>query len=122
MRNIFSVIAVLFALLCTNLSAKDKKPTTSNNQPQTTKELAVSATVQALEEEFLTELQQYVYKTFELPARSVEKLNQLQQSVRVYDMAGNLVYQCKAGEYADLPTGAELITIYGGVAYYLVVK
>jgi len=75
-----------------------------------------------MQDEFLAEVQSYVYKTFEVPARQVSQLGKQPYEVRVYDVAGNLVYCRKAGEYADLPTGAEWLTTYGNVAYYMIVK
>lgn len=121
MKNILSVFAIMFALLSTSVSANDKKPVAAANNPQPEKKIAVSS-LQTMQDEFLAEVQSYVHATFEVPAREVAKLGKPQNEVRVYDMAGNLVYCCKTGEYADLPAGAELLTIYGNIAYYMVTK
>ncbi|WP_250632349.1 hypothetical protein [Rhodoflexus caldus] len=121
MKNILSVFAIVFALLSMSASANDKKPAASANNPQPEKKTTISA-LQAMQDEFLAEVQSYVRETFEVPAREVSKLGKPQNEVRVYDMAGNLVYCCKTGEYADLPSGAELLTVHGNIAYYMLTK
>jgi hypothetical protein len=122
MKNILSIFAIMFALLSTSVSANDKKPAAAaNNHPQPEQKRAVSS-LQTMQDEFLAEVQAYVHTTFEVPAREVNKLGKQQHEVRVYDLAGNLIYRCNAGEYADLPAGAELLTVYGNIAYYMVTK
>lgn len=121
MKKILLACAIIFTVLSTSVSANDQKPAASANNPQVEKKTTVSI-LQAVQDEFLAEVQSYVCETFQVPAREVSKLGKPKNEVRVYDMASNLVYCCKAGEYPDLPSGAELLTIQSNIAYYMIIK
>ncbi|WP_448518527.1 hypothetical protein [Rhodoflexus sp.] len=122
MKNIFTTLALVLTFVSAQAIASDKKPfagEAKNNNPKTQ---ILTSSLDAIQEEFLAEIQAYVHKTFEVPARSVNNLNKPQHEVRVYDLSGNLVYCCNANEQADLPAGSELLTVHGNIAYYMLVK
>lgn len=122
MKNIFVILAVIAAFANKPVLADDTKPFGKQSKNiKAEKQISVSP-VDLIQEEFLAEVQAYVHQTFEVPARSIGNLSKPQYEVRVYDLSGKEVYYSKADEQADLPAGAELLTVYGNVAYYMLVK
>lgn len=117
-----NLLAFLLAFVSAFAFANDEKP--RGNQPisQKAEASAQVAWIESAQQEFIEQIKSYVYNTFEAPARAISQLNKPAYQVRVYDMSGTIIYTAPCILYAELPAGAELLTIYGNVAYFLVVQ
>lgn len=126
MKSIVLSIAVLLSLSFSHISAapahdgdsiKNERPARKKNRQKEPVKLDVSAELAVLEAQLGHEAQVATQKAQQL--RSSLRYN---TSVKVFDLAGNLLHESAKGQQPQVPTNADLLFVQGDTEYYIVMQ
>jgi hypothetical protein len=126
MKSIVLSIAVLLSLSFSHISAapahdgdsiKNERPARKKNRQKEPVKLDVSAELAVLEAQLGHEAQVAAQKAQQL--RSSLRYN---TSVKVFDLAGNLLHESAKGQQPQVPTNADLLFVQGDTEYYIVMQ